>query len=125
MSDERRKLERVQLYYYLKVFDRDTDKVVGRLVDITPEGLMLICESKLKPDTAYRFYMTLPDGFDYKRHVEFDAVCRWCKPDVNQKYYDAGFHLTRIDRRDKTLILDLMEDYRMGAVGDGRRRGEG
>lgn len=115
MNDERRKLERVQLYYYLKVFDRNTDKVVGRLVDITPEGIMLICDTDLEPGAAYRFYMALPEGFDYKRQVEFDAVCRWSKPDVNRKYYDAGFNLTRITHRDKTLILDLMEDYRMGS----------
>jgi hypothetical protein len=42
---EKRKLKRRQLIYYLRVLDRDSGALVGRLVDITTEGVMLLSES--------------------------------------------------------------------------------
>jgi hypothetical protein len=45
---EKRKLKRRHLIYYLRVFEKNTDTLLGYLVDITPEGIMIMSESPVE-----------------------------------------------------------------------------
>ena len=71
--EEKRKHKRVNLIYYLEIFDNTTDKHLGYLVDITPEGLMMISEEQmpsgedfisgcscLRRHTAKRLFLLMP-----------------------------------------------------------------
>ncbi len=51
---ERRELERMPTIYYLGVFDRKKNDLIGYLADITAKGAMIMCERPLKPGTSYQ-----------------------------------------------------------------------
>ena len=55
--NEKRKLNRRHLIYYLRVFDRDTSILIGHLVDITAEGIMLISEDPIETDNIFQLKM--------------------------------------------------------------------
>ncbi len=82
MSD-RRTLHRRHLIYYLKVLDRETEELLGHLVDITEEGLMIVSENCLKEGKLMKMKMLLPREIEEKEQIEFDARSMWCRKDVN------------------------------------------
>ncbi len=106
---ERRKFNRKNLIYYLEVFDMDSGEVLGRLVDITPEGLMLIAENPVPLQKVYNLKMVLPREISGKKELEFSGQCRWSRKDINPEYYVSGFHLLDITR-DEQLIIEIVID---------------
>jgi hypothetical protein len=108
---ERRKLRRRYLIYYLRVFDRTDQQLVGHLVDITTEGMMLLSEEPIETDRIFRFRMVLPKEIQSSAQITFDAFGVWCKKDVNPDFYATGFKFKEITSRDIEVIEGLIDDF--------------
>jgi hypothetical protein len=108
---ERRKLKRRHLIYYLRVFNRLNDALVGHLVDITTEGVMLISEEPIEIDKDFTFRMALPTGMWGKDDIEFDAQSVWCKRDINPLFFVTGFKLSNIPAELVAIIESLIENF--------------
>lgn len=93
MGQERRKFKRRYLMYYARVFDKRTGRVIGYVVDLTQEGLMLISEEPVEPNTRFRLRMDLPEDLSEKKFLDFEAESRWCKKDMDPNFYAIGFHM--------------------------------
>lgn len=107
---EKRKLKRRHLIFYLRVYDKNTGQLVGRLVDITSEGIMLNSENPIPTDTVFQLQMFLPEEFD-KERLDFDAKSIWCKPDVNRDLFVTGLKLLNVANRDTEIIENLIDEY--------------
>ena len=112
LPDKQRACPRRHLIFYLRVFDSETNKLVGYIGDISTKGVMLVSEKPIKTDKVYSLSLHLNPTNDRRepRVVKFDARSIWCKNDVNPELYDTGFEL--IDVPDGTIeeISDLIED---------------
>ncbi|MFH1134503.1 MAG: PilZ domain-containing protein [Pseudomonadota bacterium] len=108
---DKRKLERKNLVYYLKVVDRSTGALVGKLADVSTEGIMLIHPSPLPVGTFYALRIDIPAHLEVKGPIDFDAECRWSKPDVNPDFFAAGLQFRNILPRDIETLEKLMEVY--------------
>ncbi len=108
---EKRKLERRHLIYYLRVFDRDTNELLGHLIDISPQGIMIMSEEPLETNKHFKLRMDLPVEIFEKSEIEFNAESRWTKKDVNPQFYDTGFYITDLSYADGRLIEKLIDDY--------------
>ncbi len=109
---KRRKHKRIHLIYYLLVFDRTTDHLVGHLVDITPGGLKLMSKDPVESGKSFEFRMILPIELDgTNRQLLFNTKCMWCKKNVYSDFYGAGFEISDIDKEDIDLIKRLIEDF--------------
>jgi c-di-GMP-binding flagellar brake protein YcgR len=108
---EKRKLKRRQLIYYLQVLDRRTGLLVGRLADITTEGLMLISPDPIEENKEIELRMVLPAEIQGDKAVVFDAQSVWCRKDVNPDLYVTGFRFLKVAARDFKIIDDLILDY--------------
>ncbi len=108
---EKRKLARRHLIYYLRVFDRDTDRLLGHLIDISPQGIMIMSEEPLETNKTFTLRMDLPEDIFDKSEIEFEAESRWTKKDVNPEFYDTGFAITNLSYTDGRLIEKLIDDY--------------
>jgi hypothetical protein len=86
-----RKLKRRHLVVYLKVYDRDSNEVLGNLVDITTEGLMLIADEPFDLEQSFRLRLDLGEHREKSRFVDLDAVSKWTARDVNPSLYCTGF----------------------------------
>ena len=111
LMENKRRLKRRHLIYYLRVFDISNGQLVGHLVDITKEGLMLISEQALELDRAYSFRMVLPAEILNKAELNFSATVKWCKKDVNPDFYASGFSLVSISDDDMTIVESLIHRY--------------
>lgn len=107
---EKRKLKRWHLIYYLQVRDRHTSKAIGHLIDLNEEGMMLLSEAPLERDRIFHLQMTLPEEIGMS-NWEFDAKSLWSKPDINPNLYTTGFHLLNVLPEDVGTIECLIDDY--------------
>lgn len=110
MSNQR-KFNRRHSIYYLRIYDRDTNELVGHMVDISEAGMMLVCENAIKPGTKYKLSMQLPDTINNSSQVEFDAKCRWCRNDTNPDFYDVGFEVLNPSMAFLDTLKHLIEAY--------------
>ena len=107
----KRKLHRNNLIYYLKVYDQKTDQPLGRLVDITPEGIMLISETPIPSDIDFTLRMEFPKEIFGEERMEFSARSMWCHKDMNPDYYDTGFQLIDVPLEHVLLIKKLVSEF--------------
>ncbi len=108
---EKRKLKRRHLIYYLRVFDRESNKLIGHLIDISPQGIMIMSEEPLEVNKLFKLRMDLPVDVFEKTEIEFDAESRWTKKDINPEFYDTGFAIMNLSYTDGRLIEKLIDDY--------------
>jgi hypothetical protein len=108
---EKRKLQRRHLIYYLRVFDRNTVNLIGHLVDITPEGVMVISENPIELGLTFQMRMILPKEIFGKEQITFDAISKWADKDVNPSFYDTGFQLLEISDENRLIVTQLIEDF--------------
>ena len=109
---ERRKLKRRSLTYYMLVLDANTREMLGHLVDITPLGLMMDSQKAFPLEKDYRLRLdTAPDVAD-KSFINFTARTKWCLPDAIEPYlYDIGFSIIGIAPHDAEIIRQIAEKY--------------
>lgn len=109
--EEKRRIKRRHLVFYLRVFDNISNELLGYLVDITPEGAMLISEQPLETDKEYELRMDLPTEIGRKSHLVFKARSLWNKPDINPSFYDTGFQIIDLADEDVGLINSLISFF--------------
>ena len=107
---EKRVIKRHQLPYYLEVYNRITKKPLGYIVNISPQGMMLVSNSQTLTHAIFNMYMMLPEAINGHKRIDFDALSQWCKPDVTPGYYDTGFSFTKVPPELAELV-EALKDY--------------
>jgi hypothetical protein len=92
---EKRALSRKHPITYMRVHDRNRDNLVGRVVDLTAEGMRIVSEQPVTSVDSLQLRMTLPVGLG-AAEVAFDARPVWSGPDINPDFFDTGLKLTAI-----------------------------
>ena len=109
--EDRRTIKRRHLIFYLRVWELEADRPLGHVVDITPEGLMLISEQPIAVGQEYALEIRLPDTEGALNPMRFRAVCRWSDNDINPSFYDSGFEFVEKRTEDIETIRTLVEAY--------------
>ncbi len=107
---EKRNLKRRHLIYYLKVFDRNSNELLGNLIDITPNGIQLITENPLETGILFKLKMVLPKTILDKSELIFDAKSIRCDRDINPNFYITGFQLLNVSKDHHAIIDQLIDD---------------
>ncbi len=106
-----RRQERTRLIYHLRVFDARRRRLLGQLVDITPEGLLLIGESALPPGKKFSLRMDLPRNLMVDTHLTFSAESKWCEKDPTGEFYNVGFLIVKISPEALAVVQKLARDF--------------
>ena len=109
MEDER-KLRRMHVVSYLKVHERNTDQSVGRVTDITTEGIRLCSKEPIKENSTIQFKMKIPRVTAGSDEITFDALVIWCHKSTNPELYDSGVQLLDVPPKDIDIIEQFIED---------------
>lgn len=112
-SAEQRNLSRHHLIYYLRVYDGISSRVVGHIVDISPQGIMLISDEPITVQEEYRLRMRFPGAGSGQEELILDAVCRWCREDENPEFYLAGFQIQELPADATNFIRNLITEFGM------------
>ena len=109
---ERRELPRVPLLYYLAVFERNTDELVGYLADITPVGALILSDNKLEPEKVYPLKLEYFSVIDGTKTFDLDGRCVRSSFDETLAFYKNGFQFTEISSEHMHEISSLIDTYR-------------
>ena len=104
---EKRTLPRKQLIFYPAVYRKGGKKILGRVVDITTEGMRLLSETPVAAG-SHKLRMELPRYLPETEKVTFTADAVWSGSDVNPDYQCTGLRITDISERDVRRIEYLI-----------------
>lgn len=77
-----RRIERHQLPYFLRVFNRVTDKPIGFLGNVSEDGLMLISQLPMMIGAEFNLRLKIPLGEGCQQVIDLTACCLWCHEDA-------------------------------------------
>ncbi len=109
--EEKRKTTRRYLLYYMRIYDVATRQQVGNLVDITPRGIMIVSDHAIPEGQIRKLRMELTPEVADKPYMEFSAVSRWSKPDIDPNMYNTGFEIIDLQPDDSKIILRIVEEF--------------
>ena len=112
-GNEQRTIKRQHLIYYLRVYDGISSKVIGHVVDISPQGLKLITDEAIGVQEEYRLRMRFPGAKSGLGELIFDAICRWCRKDDNPDFYLAGFRIQNLKSEEANFIQGMIAEFGM------------
>lgn len=108
--DDKRRAPRKKAIYYLEVFNDETGLSLGRMVDLTAGGMLLISENPIAPNGHYKMRMRLPRKIKGAEEIVFDAVSAWCRESKNSDFIETGFRFVELPQ--ETLeIIELLNKY--------------
>ncbi len=115
-----RSSERVRLIYHLRVFDAAEGTLLGHLVDITPEGFLVIGENPVAVPARFSLRMDLPRNVMRERRLTFQARSKWCRRDGGGDFYSTGFRIEGMSAESLGVVRRLIRDfYQVEESGDG------
>ena len=106
---EQRSEKRQQLSRSLLVYDGISSRIVGRVVDLTPKGMMLVCGEPVWMQEEYRLRITYPDPIDNRAELSVQAVCRWCREDTEPDIFIAGFQFQKLLMEERRFLSRLID----------------
>lgn len=111
-KQERRKLTRRNLSYYLAITDSNSGQVLGHLVNISSKGLMIDSKKPLPSDLDFNLRLDLMEDIADKPSVEFVARTRWCRADAIQPFlHNVGLEIISISPEDAEIIQRVADRY--------------
>ena len=109
MMQEKRKLKRRYLLYYMRIYDLGSRKQIGNLVDITPQGIMIVGEHPIPEGQTCHLRMELTNEVAEKTYMEFSALSIWCEPDVTPDRFNTGLEILDLSPEDAEIIQRINE----------------
>ena len=106
-----RRIERHQLPYYLKVYNRHTGRAMGYMGNVSDVGLMLISELPLLVGPVFELQVKIPSVEGEPKLIDLSAQCLWCHEDATPRHYDAGFSLFRTPPEYGQLVEALKQYF--------------
>ena len=108
---DKRKIKRRFLLYYMRVYNAETHQQVGNLVDITPQGIMVVSEHPLPEGKTIRLRVEVTDEVADKPFMEFSAHSKWCEHDVIPNMYNTGFEILDLLPEDSEIIHHINDQF--------------
>jgi hypothetical protein len=114
---DRRSADRDNLVFYLKVTNTQTGEPIGRVVDMSADGLMVVTGKPMPVGQEYDLCVAIPDGDHGERRWQVHAESLWCRNEANPELMDVGFKLKKLTGHDRRTIASLMATYGMHGPG--------
>jgi hypothetical protein len=104
---EMRSHSRVEVSEVIRVVDRQTGTDLGRLVNISEEGFMLLGSQPLSEDSILQLSLEFESGPNAASPILIGVESLWCHSSSDQKQYWAGFYIIDISDEDLERVKHL------------------
>lgn len=101
---------RLRLRHYLPVFDAVAEAPLGRLVDLSITGMMLIATRELPVGQIFEIDIRTPEGHAVPP-VRLAAEAVWCRPSPsNARHFGVGFRFAAVPAATLAHLEQLMQE---------------
>ncbi len=101
--------------HVVKAYDAETGNYIGRVVDITADGMMLVTKDNFTVGRVFQLRVILPVMVQHKTDVTVEAKIVWREPDSNPRFCKTGFNFVNLPGEDGFLLEDIM--HKLNLVG--------
>jgi hypothetical protein len=110
---EKRKSPRKIADEVLVVFDQLTGSQIGRVVNISAEGLMLLSQEPIVTGSVYQLEIALPGPDDDEQRIPFGAEAVWTTEASQPESFWTGFRIIDISSEGVLSIDKLILDWHL------------
>ena len=111
-TEERRVYDRYCVEFYLNVYYRNSNALVGHVVDISLGGFQLLSLKPIVIGKQFLFRMEVSLESGIKEQFEFEARSIWQNDDMSTGQFNAGFQLVdpspETKRHFQSIISEIM-----------------
>jgi len=107
---EQRSEPRVTLSRSVPVRDAHTAEPLGRLINLSRHGFMVLSAAHLAPGRAYRLTAALETPAAGENELTLTGRCIWCQQASGTDSYGAGFSIESRDDDAARVIEALLDD---------------
>jgi len=109
-QENKRANPRRNLFVYLNVVDNDTQKPLGRIVDLTTGGMMLVGDSPLETNSSYSAKILLSGGLQSitMENIDVSFTTQWSKPDANPSLFVSGTKFKNLTPQTSRVIEQVI-----------------
>ena len=97
--------------HLVKALDEESGMALGRIVDITSDGMMLLAPRAIAPGRQYMIRLNLPVMAQNRSDVVIDCEAVWCNQDPNPKFFRVGFKFLNLPGEDGFLLEEVMHKF--------------
>lgn len=108
---EKRKLPRTRVQEALDVIDVHAERSLGRIVDISVEGMMLLSPEEIPVQAIYQLQIPLPPELEVCGRVSLGVESLWSRQSNDGTQYWTGFHVIDISDEDRDCIERLVQCF--------------
>ncbi|MEJ2455032.1 MAG: PilZ domain-containing protein [Candidatus Thiodiazotropha sp.] len=108
---EKRKSPRKIADEVLEVSDQITGTQIGRVVNISAEGLMLLSQEPIVTGSVYQLEMILSGSDGSSQQISFGAEAVWTTEATQPESFWTGFRIIDISGEDVLSIDNLIMDW--------------
>lgn len=121
---ERRKDKRHITDKHLKIFDNNSDEYIGKLANISNDGVMFVTEKKVASSSVLICRLELLHTIMSKDSIVFKAHQRWCRKNVAKNWWESGY-MIEATGLNKELLSYLsisfdVEDWKIPGIKDAK-----
>ena len=99
----------------VKVLNAENNQSLGRVVDVTADGMMIVTKKPLEIGRRLALRIILPRMVDGKLEVTVQSEIIWSDQDTNPSFYKAGIRFLNLPGNDGFLLEDVL--HRMNLIG--------
>jgi hypothetical protein len=107
----KRKTNRRYLLSFVRVYDTAPRQQIGNMVDITPQGAMIVSQEPIPACQAIRLHVELTSDVADKPFLEFPARSKWRHPDLEPSLHNTGFEILELTPEDTGIIQKIIETF--------------
>lgn len=113
VSYDRRSFPRHDLEYLLNVDSQLTGRKFGQIVDVSLEGIRVICDQQIKRQDTYELSFHLPAEVYGDDEIHFTARSIWTRPGPRKGTCLAGFKVLHYWQRthNHVALSSVISDY--------------
>ncbi|PKK84053.1 MAG: hypothetical protein CVT49_05360 [candidate division Zixibacteria bacterium HGW-Zixibacteria-1] len=93
------------------LFDRNTGDFIGRVVNMSINGLMLVSDEPIEVSKLFPCKMELPEEILESRQLVFDAESKWCNKNAALNCYETGFLIRNLSDKVCDIVRLLMHEH--------------
>jgi hypothetical protein len=106
MTEQRHNDRRWTSDYYI-VFDRETGDAIGRVLNFSVAGLLLMSAEEIEVPARLLCRMVLPREVDGRTVIIFDAESRWARHNDKSDWYETGLAIISMSVEDRNTFESL------------------
>ena len=112
---ERRKNLRRNTPHRLNILLAEDGTILGRLVDITTAGMMMVTSQRVLPGRTFAVRIPLPTMVNGRTEIDVNAKSIWSRPDNNPRYFRIGLTFEDLGSEEAYIIQTTL--HRLHLVG--------